>query len=147
MAMRKATMGAVLAIAAIGVLVSALGALVSTRTISNTGSIMAVGIGVYSDSGCTTVLTSISWGALSPGATTTHTIYLKNNGTIPVTLTMATGNWNPASASGYITLAWDRQNTVLPAGSTVQAVLTLNVLSSISGITNFGFDITITGTQ
>jgi len=136
-----------LAIAAIGVLVSALGALVSTRTISNTGSIMAVGIGVYSDSGCTIVLTSISWGALSPGGTATHTIYLKNNGTIPVTLTMATGNWNPASASSYITLAWDRQNYVLPAGSTVQAVLTLNVLSSISGITNFGFDITVTGTQ
>jgi hypothetical protein len=147
MAMRKATMGAVLAIAAMGVLVSALGALVSTRTISSTGSITAVGIGVYSDSGCTTVLTSISWGALSPGATTTRTIYLKNNGTIPVTLTMATGNWNPASASNYITLAWDKQNYVLPAGSTVQAVLTLTVFSSISGITNYGFDITITGTQ
>lgn len=147
MAMRKATMGAVLAIAAIGVLVSALGALVSTRTISNTGSIVAVGIGVYSDSGCTTVLTSISWGALSPGGTATHTIYLKNNGTVPVTLTMATGSWNPTLASSYITLAWDKQNTVLAAGSSVPAVLTLTVSSGITGVTNFSFDVNITGTQ
>lgn len=147
MAMRKATMGAVLAIAAIGVLVSALGALVSTRTIPNTGTITVIGVGVYSDVGCTTVLTSIGWGTVDPGAAPTRTIYVKNNGSIPVTLTMTYGNWNPPSASGYMTLAWDKQNTVLAAGSSVPAVLTLTVSSGITGVTDFSFDTNITGTQ
>ena len=147
MAMRKATMGAVLAIAAIGVLVSALGARVSTRTISNTGSIMAVGIGVYSDSGCTAALSSVSWGTLDPGSTATATAYLKNEGNVPVTLSIQAGNWNPASAQNYFTLTWNRNGYVLAVGASVQAVLSLAVSSSISNVTNFSFDITITATQ
>jgi hypothetical protein len=147
MAMQKATIGAVLAIAAISVIVSALGALVATRTFSNTGTITAIGIGVYSDSGCTNELASISWGTLSPGASATYTMYVKNNGTIPVTLTMAYGGWNPSSASSYMTLAMDKNNTVLAAGTSEPAVLTLSVSSSITGVTSFSFNITITGTQ
>jgi hypothetical protein len=147
MAMRKTAMGAILALAAMAMIVSALGALVATRTVSNTGTINVIGISVYSDSSCTTVLSSISWGVLSPGAAATYTMYVKNNGTTPVTLTMAYGSWNPASAGSYITPSWDRQNYMLAASSSVAAVLTLNVLSNITGITSFSFDITITGTQ
>jgi hypothetical protein len=72
---------------------------------------------------------------------------VENSGTVPVTLTMSAGSWNPANASSYITLSWNRQNYTLPAGSSVQALLTLNVSSSIDGITSFTFNITITGTQ
>jgi archaellum component FlaG (FlaF/FlaG flagellin family) len=147
MAMQKATMGAVLAIAVMGLMVSALGALVATRTISNSGSITAVGVGVYSDSGCTTALSAISWGTLNPGDVKTYTMYVKNTGNVPVTLNMTVGNWNPLSASSYITLTWNQEKYVLPAGQVVQAVLTLSVSSSVSGVTSFSFDITITGTQ
>lgn len=147
MAMQKATVGAVLAVAVMAVLVSALGALTATRTFSNYGTINAIGVGVYQDSGCTTVLTSVSWGTLNPGDTATHTIYVKNNGTIPVTLTMTYDNWSPLSAQSYITLTWDHNNTQLASGSVAAAVLTLNVSSGISGVTNFSFDIHITGTQ
>ncbi|MGB8781188.1 MAG: hypothetical protein WCD81_11155 [Candidatus Bathyarchaeia archaeon] len=147
MAMQKATIGAVLVVAVMATLVGALGTLTVTRTFSNNGTINAVGVGVYSDSSCTTILSSVSWGTLNPGNTATHTIYVMNNGTIPVTLTMTYGNWSSPSAQSYITLSWDHDNTQLASGSNATAVLTLSVSSGISGVTNFSFNINITGTQ
>lgn len=136
-----------MAIAFMGLIASTLGALVATRTISNSGSITTVGVGLYSDSGCTNVLSSISWGTLNPGDVKTYTMYVKDTGTVPVTLNMTVGNWNPTSASTYMSLTWNQEKYVLPAGQVVQAVLTLSVSSSISSVTSFSFDITITGTQ
>ena len=147
MAMQKVTIGTVVVIAVMGLMVSALGALVATRTVSNSGSVTAVGVGLYSDIGCTTALSAISWGTLNPGDVKTYTVYVRNEGTVSVTLSMTVGNWNPLSASGYITLTWNKQNTVLSAGSVATSVLTLSVSSSVSGVTSFSFDITIMGTQ
>ena len=59
MAMQKITIGTVLAVAVMGMVVSALGVLVATRTISNTGNVNAVGVGVYWDSGWTSEVSSI----------------------------------------------------------------------------------------
>lgn len=147
MAMQKATIGAVLAVAVMGLIVSALGGIIATRTISNNGNVTAVGVGVYTDSACTTTLSNIVWGALNPGNTKTYTMYVRNEGTVPMTLSMRTSNWNPASASSYVALSWNQENYVLSASQVVQSVLTLSVSSSVSGVTNFSFDITITGTQ
>ena len=147
MAMQRATIGTVVVIAVMGLMVSALGALVATRTISNSGSVTAVGVGVYSDSACTTALSAISWGTLNPGDVKNYTVYVRNEGTVSVTLNMTKGNWNPSSASSYITLTWNKEKYVLPAGQVVTAVLTLSVSPSVSGVTSFSFDITITGTQ
>jgi hypothetical protein len=84
---------------------------------------------------------------LNPGDIATYTIYVSNNGTVPVTLTMTTGSWNPPAASGNFTVTWNQQDTILAASSHTQAVLTLNVSSSAIGIASVTFDITITGTQ
>lgn len=149
MAMQKITMGTVLAIAVVGVVVSALaaGLLVASQSIYNTGNVKAVGVGVYWDSSCTNEVSSINWGNLDPGETKDVTIYVKNEGTMAVTLSMTTDNWNPASASSNMTLSWNREDRVLNAGSVVQAVLTLSVSSDISEITNFSFYLIITGTE
>jgi hypothetical protein len=147
MAMQKITIGTVLAIAAMGMVVSALGVLVATRTISNYGNVSAVGVGVYWDSSCTNMVLSIDWGALEPGASVDKTIYIKNEGSLPVLLGMTTEDWSPASASSYMTLSWTRESYVLNSGSVVQAVLTLSVSSGVSEITDFGFDIIISGTE
>jgi len=146
MAMQKITMGTVLAIAVMGIVASALGALVATRTISNTGNLKAIGVGVYLDSSCTNPVSSIDWEVLDPGAKVNRTIYVRNEGNVAVTLSMTTGNWNPSSASSYITLTWNREGYVLSTESVVKAVLTLSVSSSISAITSFSFDIIISGT-
>jgi len=147
MAVQRATIGAVLAIAVMGLMASTLGALVATRTISNSGSITAVGVGVYSDSACKTALSAISWGTVNPGDVKNYTVYVRNEGTVSVTLSMTVSNWNPSSASSYITLTWNKEKSTLTAGQVVPAVLTLSVSSSVSGVTSFSFDITITGTQ
>jgi hypothetical protein len=153
MAMQKATIGTVLVIALMGVVASALGALVATHTVPNTGNIRvstptpSVQLGIYSDSACQTVLSSVTWGTLNPGGWSSQTIYLRNEGNVPVTLSMSVGNWTPSSVQSYLTLTWDRSGYVLATGLVVQAVLTLNVSASISGITSFGFDITISASQ
>ena len=147
MAMQRATIGTVVVIAVMGLMVSALGSLVATRTVTNSGSVTAVGVGVYSDSDCTTALSAISWGTVNPGDVKTYTVYVKNTGNVPVTLSMTVSNWNPSSASSYITLTWNKEKYVLPATQVVPAVLTLTVSSSVSGVASFSFDITITVTQ
>ena len=147
MAMQKVTMGTVLAIAVVGMVVTALGALVATHTISNAGNLKAIGVGVYRDSSCTSPVSSIDWGALEPDVTKNFTIYVRNEGNVQVKLSMTTSNWNPPSASSYIELTWNRVDHLLTAGSNVSAVLTLSVLSSISGITSFSFYIIIAGTE
>ena len=153
MAMRRATVGTVLALAIMGLVMSTLGALVVTRTVSNTGNVRvvtpppSVQLGVYSDSGCTTVLSSVIWGTLNPGSTTTATMYLRNEGNVAITLSVQAANWNPASASSYLTFGWNCDGYVLAPNQVVQALLSLQVSSSINGVTGFSFDITITASQ
>lgn len=147
MALQKITLGTILAIVTIGTALSALGVFVATHTISNTINVKTVGVSVYWDSGCTSKVTSISWGYLEPGSSMAKTIYVKNEGTVAMKLSMKTENWNPTSAASYVTLSWNQENCVLSAGSVVQAISTLALSSSTIGITNASFDTIITGTE
>lgn len=149
MAMRKVSTGAMVAIAVTGLFLTMVtaGVLVSSQTVPSVGTITAVNVGVYTESGCTQNCTNIDWGTLAPGNSTTRTVYVKNTGSVPVTLSMATGNWIPSNANIYLTLAWNRPNYVLAAGSSVSATLTLTASASAGSITAFSFNIVITGTQ
>ena len=148
MAIPKLSTGAIIALAATAIFltVTTAGLLSINQSVSSSGVISSVDLGVYQEWACTNNLTSVAWGTLSPGDTATRTIYVKNIGTAPITLTMTTTNWNPTNANGPITLTWDRENTILDAGSVIAATLTLSVSPSISGITTFNMDVVITGT-
>ena len=123
-------------------------ALLSTnQTVPLTGTINAVNLGVYSDSGCSQTVTSLSVGTLNPGGTATQTVYIKNTGNVAETLTMTTNNWSPTNANSSLTLNWNRQNTILNAGVSTQATLTLTAASNTGTITTFSCDVTLTGTQ
>jgi len=119
----------------------------TNRTISNTGSVKATGLGVYWDQSCTNAVSSIDWGALQPSSNASRTVYIRNEGNTAVTLSMTTSNWNPSSASTYINLSWISGGSALNVGQVIQAPLTLSVSADITGITNFSFDITITATE
>jgi hypothetical protein len=149
MADRNISVGAVIAVAVAAVVLNVLVAalLIGYNTITNTGSVKGVGVGVYWDADCTDSVSSIDWGFLEPGETTNVTIYIKNEGNIPVVLNMTTENWVPASASDYITLTWYREGYLLDSDSVVQSVLTLSVDPNISEVTSFSFDIVIAGTE
>ena len=148
MEMRRISTGAILAIVAVGLVltVTTAGLLSVSQSVSSTGTVTAVNVGVFSDSSCTVVLTSVDWGSVAPGNSVTKTIYVKNTGNVLITLSMTKTSWVPASADGPITLTWNRESTTLTAGQYTAATLTLSVSSSISGITSFSVNIVITGT-
>jgi hypothetical protein len=101
---------------------------------------------IYSNQACTEAVTSIDWGSLSPGTTKNVVVHARNEGTTPVTLTKALSNFNPTTMSTYLTLNWDYTNLPVLPGTTLKITLSLIVSPSISGITNFSFDTTITAT-
>jgi len=148
MTTQKTHVGAILAVLMTGIVVSVLATslLMGYQSIPNAGNVKAVGVGVYWDSGCTDNVTSINWGFLEPGTTANVTVYINNEGNIPVILSTTTDSWDPTSASAHIALSWNREGHVLDPGS-VQAILTLSVSSNISGITGFSFDVIIAGTE
>jgi len=116
---------------------------IMSKTIPNVGSVRAVGVGVYWDAALTNQVSSIDWGVLDPGSNKNFTFYIRNEGNSAVTLTMNTANWNPPTASNYMTLTWNYSGQSLNAGATIQVKLTLSVSASVTGITSFSFDINI----
>jgi hypothetical protein len=143
-----AATAAIAAIAATGLLLSlmASGVLVSSQTLQTTGIVAAANIGAYSDYACTQSLTSISWGTVSPGSSITRTVYVKNTGNAPLSVSLTKTNWTPTNANGPITLTWDLEGVTLNANQVVAALLTLSLSSGISGVTTFSFNIVISGT-
>ena len=137
----------VLVITAIALTVTTAAVLTANQIVPLNGSITAVNVGVYSDSGCTQAVTTLNVGTLNPSGTATQTVYIKNAGNVPETLTMAATNWIPSNATSSLTLSWNQQNTILPAGNSIPAVLTLTAASNCGSMTNFSCSITITGTQ
>jgi len=149
MAIQKTHVSIILVIATL-VMVSALvsGLLTASQTIPNTGDVRAVGVGVYSDSGCSQEVLIIQWGILDLGETSDEIVYICNEGSIAVVLNMTTENWDPSLASSHITLSWNlEEGYVLNPGESVRTVLTLSVSSSTSGVESFSFDVIITGTE
>jgi len=145
----------ILVLAALGLVVytlllSLLGPVVSSllasRTYSNTGSVKAVGVGVYWDYDCTNAVGAFNWGMIEPGSSKNISCYIRNEGNHLVSLSMYASNWSPAEAIQFMTLAWDAEGKTLDIGSVVKATFTLEVSDSTEGIINFSFDVTIVGT-
>jgi len=143
------TVVAALIIIGIALTLISFAAITTSTTMSSSGSVTtSAGLGVYSNSACTTSLSSINWGTLTAGGTTTQTIYVKNiSSGLSLTLNMTTSSWSPASANGPITITWNQQSTDLQPGASVAAILTLTVSSSIVDITDFSVNIMIGGTN
>ena len=122
------------------------GVLISTKTVTSSGTVVSVNVSVYSDSACQQPVMSLNWGSISPGNSATLPIYVKNTGTIQITLSMTKANWNPAGTNGQLTVTWNREGATLSPNQVAAATLTLSASSSINGITTFSFDVIIAGT-
>jgi hypothetical protein len=122
------------------------GVLVTSKTIATSGVLATANLGIYSDSACTQSLNPFNWGTISPGGSATKTLYVKNLGTVQVTLSLSATNWNPTTANGPIALSWNREGAVLAASQVTTATLTLSTSSTASGITTFNVDVVISGT-
>jgi hypothetical protein len=113
--------------------------------LSSVGTVKALGVGVYWDSGCSQTVSSIDWGLAEPGAVKNVTVYARNEGNAPITLSVQTANWNPANATNYISLSWNYGGQAIGANQVVAVTLSLSISSSIQGITTFSFDIVVVG--
>jgi hypothetical protein len=145
--MNTKLMAAAIALTSIVFIVTVLAALSASTTVLLDGTINTINVEAYSDSACTQPLTALNVGNVNPGSTITEIIYIKNTGSIPVTLTMATSGWSPTGANTYLTLSWNRQNEFLDAGDSVSATLTLTVASNTGSLITFSCSVTITGTE
>jgi hypothetical protein len=145
---KNVAIGAAIIIAAALTIAGVLAAISTTRTIPSSGTIQGINLYLYWDSGFTNATSSIDWGSsLTNGTSVNETIYVRNIGTTSMTLSMTTNTWNPANATGYLTLTWDKEGATVPASSYVVANLTLAVSSTFTTGTAFSNDITITGTH
>jgi hypothetical protein len=141
-----AILAAVAVITIAGLLLVQVTSIIQTSsTLSSVGTIKGVGIGVYWDAGFANRTTTINWGTLDPGSQKAFTVYIRNEGSSAITLSQSASNWNPSSASNYLTLTWNYNDQTINAGSSIQVTMTLTASSSITGITNFSFDLILIG--
>jgi hypothetical protein len=64
--------------------------LFSTR-ITNQGKVEVIGVGVYWDSNCTRIVSTIDWGVMTPGSTKNVTMFIRNEGNRVITLLFGYG--------------------------------------------------------
>jgi hypothetical protein len=112
-----------------------------------TGNVKAMGLGVYSDQAGTIALSSIDWGLLDPGSAKTATCYLKSLSNVNSSLALSAGNWVPLSAGNYISISLNRESYHIKPGEIISAALTLQVNSSIQGVSSFSFDVIFTAVE
>jgi hypothetical protein len=146
--MAKLSTGAIIALATTSIFLTLVTAgIIATQTIPSNGTVTTVNVGVFSDEQCTQNCTSISWGIIYPQDTINRTVYVKNIGTVPITLSMSKGNWDPTDASNYLTLTWDQEGEELGVDESVSAILILSTASDTGDLANFSFDIIIAGAE
>jgi hypothetical protein len=116
-------------------------------TVANVGTLRTSGVAVFTDNSFATELTSLNWGTMDPGSQKTLTVYIRNEGNSPITLTQMTSNWSPSTVSSYLSLSWSYSGQKVNAGAYVQVSLTLTVSSNVAKINSFSFDLTIIGTE
>lgn len=109
--------------------------------------VQTAGVAVYRDSSCTTKVSSVPWGTLTPGSTGRYSIYVRNEGAIPLSLFVDTANWSPSNAANYMILSSNYGGQTIEPNQVIQITLRLTVSQSISGISTFSFDIVLTGTE
>lgn len=115
---------------------------VSVR-LSSVGTVKALGVGVYWDSGCSQIVSFIDWGLAEPGTVKNVTVYIKNEGNAPITLSLQTANWNPPNAANYISLSWSYNGQKINQNQVLALTFSLSISSNIIEITSFSFDIII----
>ncbi|MEM3442928.1 MAG: hypothetical protein QXM86_03630 [Candidatus Bathyarchaeia archaeon] len=113
--------------------------------IHSIGTVQTIGVQIKDDQG--NIVTHIDWGTLTPNSTIDFHCFAINNGTVPITLTLTTENWNPIEAINYISLSWDYLGDTINPGQSHPIIFTLTVSESIAGISSFSFDIIITAQE
>ncbi len=117
----------------------------TNKTVYSSGQIKTIGIGIYWDENATNRVSSFDWGIVEPDSKKNIIVYIHNEGNSPITLSMNISNWNPSKAMSYMTLNWNYTGQQIDYSKSIRVELSLLVNKSIKEITNFSFDLTLTG--
>ena len=98
---------------------------------------------MYWDENCSRPVTVITWGVIDLGSAKNVTIYVRNEGNVPATISLQTENWEPVSAANHMSLIWDYNNELINPNERFKICLTLVVSADLRDITGFSFDIII----
>jgi hypothetical protein len=82
-------------------------ALQASGRFGSSGKIVAIGLQVFEDAALTHLATDVDWGELAAGNTAAVTLWVKNNGTVPIILSLSAEDWTPLIAQQYITFTWN----------------------------------------
>ena len=118
----------------------------TSSTISSVGTFKAIGIGVYWDDQATSRVDTLDWGFIAAGSQKSFTVYVKNEGALPLTLSISASNWDPQTASNFLALDWNYNGQTVTGGKTLPVVITLAVSDSVNGVDTFNFDVIAVGT-
>jgi len=104
-------------------------------------------IGVYWNQSCTSSVDSIPWGNLQPGGTQQVPVYVLNNGSDTLNLTLATQDWQPGNAYDWLNFSWSCGSTTVEPGQVVEVTLSLGVYFGdfSGGFSHFSFSIVFEG--
>ena len=102
-------------------------------------------VDTFSDPDCLNPITSVNWGVIEAGGTSTSTIYLLNNGNVDTVVYLESHNWVPYETSNYMVLSWDYDGTSLAPGEIRAINVFLHVSSDCPELEVFKFELIIVG--
>ncbi len=70
----------------------------SSVRIRGQGTVKAVGVGVFWDNNCTNCVSFIDWGIVEPGSMNNVTVYVRNEGNVAASISLATENWGSVNS-------------------------------------------------
>ena len=119
-----------------------------SQTVPSSGAITAgPDVGVYTTSQCTTAVTSISWGSIEAGGSTSQTVYVEDTGGAQMAPSISVGSWSPSGASSYVTITWSTLPAEIQPGvsGAIAVTFTCSVTAGAAA-GSFSCTITISGT-
>ena len=118
-----------------------------TQSVSSKGKLTVINLGIYSNSACTSNLTSLDFGSIYSGSTSNITLWIKNVGNSNEIVSLSTNTWSPVNATQSLTLSWNQTGTILMQNQVVAANMILTVSASADpSLSSFTFNTVIAGT-
>lgn len=141
-----------IAIAFIAGFLSVTAILTTTKTLPTSSTIVTdVSLSVYDSISATTEIISINWGTLLPTETKTFKLYIQNDATINMSISITSQNWNPTYAEDSINFTysegsmWSGHYPILCPNQ--RASIWLDITANENPPSgDFSFDVVITGT-
>lgn len=139
----KRVVGALTAVVVLSALIIGLGGGFITLTFHSSGKVITRGVGLYEDSASSRAVSEFRWGMVEPGLTNYIDAYLRNEGNVPIKLSLYSVNWAPANASSYMDFGWDYNDSTLDPDAMLKVTFHLSVSPDVEGVGDFAFDVII----